>query len=52
MVRARTNEIPIDALAYLRCVLSKGAHRYPGAFVGDTPGSHLPPDFYPLQDSI
>ena len=33
-------------------MLLKGAHRYPGAFVGDTPGTHLPPDFYPLQDSI
>lgn len=38
----------------MRCSVMpfKGAHRYPGAFVGDTPGTHLPPDFSPLQDSI
>jgi hypothetical protein len=50
--RADGGNTHLQLLNGSQLVGNAGAHRYPGAFVGDTPGSALPPQFFPLQDSI
>jgi hypothetical protein len=49
--RADGSNFHTDPLMGLPLMGNLGAHRYPGAWTGDVPPSHLPPDFGPLQQS-